>query len=159
MVNEDILYPFLNFFVILFSGLRQLFFLHTNDHMDNSKAIQQSWRSCFDSSLGLPWRAKHSLRRRRRKGLGIGRKGKRKRDWEERVRYTCYKNPHLFISADAGVCKFLIGWAVMSQSNLLAGILACISERQIWWRHQGNVFFWHELWKIQNYSNHVTPEH
>ena len=49
------------------------------------------------------------------------------------------------ISADAGVSKFLIGWAVMS--NLLACILACISERQIWYRHQGNVFYWHKLLK------------
>ena len=38
---------------------------------------------------------------------------------------ACYKNPPLFfISADAGVRKFRIGWAVMS--NLLACILACI---------------------------------
>ena len=33
----------------------------------------------------------------------------------------------LFISADAGFRKFVIGWAVMS--NLLACILACISVR------------------------------
>ena len=63
---------------------------------------------------------------------------------------ACYKNPLLFIAADAGVCKFLFGWAVMN--NLLACILACISERQTWWRHQGNVFYWHKLWKIK-----ITP--
>ena len=40
---------------------------------------------------------------------GIGRKGKRERDWGERVGDACYKNPLLFISADSGVRKFLIG--------------------------------------------------
>ena len=49
-----------------------------------------------------------SLRRRRRTGHRIGRKGKREGDWGERVRDACYKNPLLFISADAGVRKFLI---------------------------------------------------
>ena len=39
-----------------------------------------------------------------------------------------YKIPLLFIAADAGVRKFLIGCAVMGK--LLAGILAYISERQ-----------------------------
>ena len=47
------------------------------------------------------------------------------RSRRQRGRDACYKNPLLFISADAGVRKFLIGWAVMS--NLLACILACIS--------------------------------
>ena len=47
-----------------------------------------------------------SLRSRRE---GIGRKGKRERDWGERLGDAWYKNPLLFISADAGVCKFLIG--------------------------------------------------
>ena len=37
------------------------------------------------------------------------RKGKREGDWGERGRDACYKNPLLFISADAGVRKFLIG--------------------------------------------------
>ena len=32
----------------------------------------------------------------------------------ERGRDDCYKNPLSFISADAGIRKFLIGWAVMS---------------------------------------------
>ena len=45
----------------------------------------------------------------------------------ERGRDACFKNPLLFISAGAGVRKFLIGCAVMS--NLLACILACISVR------------------------------
>ena len=48
-----------------------------------------------------------SLRSRRRNGDGG--KGKREGDWGERERDACYKNPLLFISADAGVCKFLIG--------------------------------------------------
>ena len=48
-----------------------------------------------------------SLRSRRREA--IGRKGKRERDWGERVRDACYKDPFLFISKDAGVRKFLIG--------------------------------------------------
>ena len=58
-----------------------------------------------------------SPRGKREKGGGRGRRG----------RDACYKNPLLFISADAGVCKFLIGWAVMSK--LLACILGCISVR------------------------------
>ena len=58
---------------------------------------------------------------------GMGRKGKREGDWGERGSDACYKNPLLFISADAVIRKFLIGWAVMS--NLLACILACISVR------------------------------
>ena len=89
-----------------------------------------------------------SLHSRRREG--IRRKGKGERNWGERVGGACYNNPLLFISADAGVRKFQIGWAVMS--NLLACILACINERQTWCRHQENVFFWHKLWKIQ-----ITP--
>ena len=56
------------------------------------------------------------------------RKGKREGGRGERGREACYKNPLLFISADAGVRKFLIGWAEMS--NLLACILACISVRE-----------------------------
>ena len=71
-------------------------------------------------------------------------------EWGERVRDACCRNPLLFISADAGVHKFLISWTVMS--NLLAYIMACISERQTWCRHQGNVFYWHKLWKIE-----ITP--
>ena len=66
-----------------------------------------------------------SLHSRRREG--IRRKGKRKRNWGERVGDACYKNLFLFISADAGVRKFQIGWAVIS--NLLACILACIIMR------------------------------
>ena len=41
VVNKAILYPFFFKFFTLFSGLRQLFFLHTNDHMCTSKVIQQ----------------------------------------------------------------------------------------------------------------------
>ena len=41
--------------------------------------------------------------------MGMGGKGKREGDWGERERDACYKNTLLFISADAGVCKFLIG--------------------------------------------------
>ena len=48
-----------------------------------------------------------SLHSRRREG--IRRKGKRERNWGERVGDACYKNPFLFISADAGVRKFQIG--------------------------------------------------
>ena len=66
-----------------------------------------------------------SLHSRRREG--IRRKGKRERNWGERVGDACYENPFLFISADAGVRKFQIGWAVIS--NLLACILACIIMR------------------------------
>ena len=62
------------------------------------------------------------------------------------VKDACNKNPPLLISADAGARKFLISWTVMS--TLLACILACISERQTWHRHQGNVFYWHKLLKI-----------
>ena len=43
------------------------------------------------------------------RGRGQGEREKGKGDWGERGRDTCYKNPHLFISADAGVRKFLIG--------------------------------------------------
>ena len=46
------------------------------------------------------------------------------------VRDACHKNPHLFISADTGVRKILIGWAV--KSNLLT----CISKKQPWCRHR-----------------------
>ena len=54
----------------------------------------------------------------------VGDREEKERDWEERVRDACYKNPLLSI-----VRKFLIGCAVMSK--LLACILACIySERQ-----------------------------
>ena len=42
------------------------------------------------------------------RGRGYG-KGKKGGDWGERGRDACYKNPLLFISADAGVRKFLIG--------------------------------------------------
>ena len=59
--------------------------------------------------------------------MGMGRNGKREGDWGERGRDACFKNLLLFISADAGVRKFLIGWVVMS--NLLACIQACISVR------------------------------
>ena len=45
------------------------------------------------------------------KGRGIGREGKGR----------LQKEPSFFISADAGVCKFLIGLAVMSN------LLKCIS--------------------------------
>ena len=86
-----------------------------------------------------------SLHSRRREG--IRRKGKMERNWGERVGDACYKNLLLFISADAGVRKFQIGCAVMS--NLLACILACINERQTCCRHQANVFFWHKLWRIK----------
>ena len=55
------------------------------------------------------------------RGEEIGRKGKRERDWGERVGDACYKKPLLFISADAGVRKFLVGWAVMN--NWLTFIL------------------------------------
>ena len=58
---------------------------------------------------------------------GIRRKGKRERNWGERVGDACFKNSLLFISADAGVRKFQIGWAMMS--NLLACTLACIIMR------------------------------
>ena len=68
--------------------------------------------------------------RRSRRREGIGREWKRERDWGKRVGKACYKNPLLFISANAGVRKFLIGWAVMS--NLLACIVACM--RQTWCR-------------------------
>ena len=81
------------------------------------------------------------------RGRGHGGRDWREGDWGERVREACYTNPLLFIVADAGVRKFLFGWAVMN--NLLACILACISERQTWWRHQANVFYWHKLWKIK----------
>ena len=40
---------------------------------------------------------------------GVVKKRKREGDWGERGRDACYKNPLLFISADAGVRKFLIG--------------------------------------------------
>ena len=43
---------------------------------------------------------------------------------------ACHKNPLLFISADTGVRKILIGWAV--KSNLLT----CISKKQPWCRHR-----------------------
>ena len=43
------------------------------------------------------------------KGVGDREEGKREGDWGERERDACYKNPLLFISADAGVRKFLIG--------------------------------------------------
>ena len=66
-----------------------------------------------------------SLHSRRREG--IRRKGKMERNWGERVGDACYKNLLLFISADAGVRKFQIGWAVIR--NLLACILACIIMR------------------------------
>ena len=66
-----------------------------------------------------------SLHIRRREG--IWRKRNRERNWGERVGDACYENPFLFISADAGVRKFQIGWAVIS--NLLACILACIIMR------------------------------
>ena len=46
------------------------------------------------------------------------------------VRDACRKNPLLFISADTGVRKILIGWAV--KSNLLT----CISKKQPWSRHR-----------------------
>ena len=46
------------------------------------------------------------------------------------VREACHKNPLLFISADTGVRKILIGWAV--NSNLLT----CISKKQPWSRHR-----------------------
>ena len=46
------------------------------------------------------------------------------------VRDACHKNPLLFISADTGVRKILIGWAV--KSNLLT----CISKKQPWCRHR-----------------------
>ena len=61
-------------------------------------------------------------------------------DWGERVRDTCYKDPLLFISADVGIPKFLIGWAVMS--NLLTCI---ISKKQPWCSIKGNVFHWLSL--------------
>ena len=40
------------------------------------------------------------------RGYGEGEEGG---GWGERVRDACYKNLHLFISAEAGVRKFLIG--------------------------------------------------
>ena len=43
------------------------------------------------------------------KGVGDGEEGKREGGWGERVKDACYKNPPLLISADAEVCKFLIG--------------------------------------------------
>ena len=46
------------------------------------------------------------------------------------VRDACHKNPLLFISADTGVRKILIGWTV--KSNLLT----CISKKQPWCRHR-----------------------
>ena len=46
------------------------------------------------------------------------------------VRDGCRKNPLLFISADTGVRKILIGWAV--KSNLLT----CSSKKQPWCRHR-----------------------
>ena len=55
-------------------------------------------------------------------GVGDRKEGKKEGDWGERVRNACYKNPLLFISVDTSICKFLIGWAVMS--NLFACILA-----------------------------------
>ena len=51
------------------------------------------------------WHYSQCSRRRE----GIGRKGKWERDWGERVGDACYKKPPLFISAGAGVRKFLIG--------------------------------------------------
>ena len=50
----------------------------------------------------------------RGRGQGIGRKGKRGGGLGRGRGDACSKNPLLFISADAGICKFLIGWAVMS---------------------------------------------
>ena len=61
----------------------------------------------FHPSRCLHRLALHSQCSRRREG--IGRKGKRERDWGERVGDACYKKPPLFISAGAGVRKFLIG--------------------------------------------------
>ena len=84
------------------------------------------------------------------RGRGQGSKGKRDGDWGERVRNTYYKNLLLLISVDTGTRKLLIGWAVMS--NLLGCVLVCISDRQTRCRHQGNVFYWHKLWKIK-----ITP--
>lgn len=43
------------------------------------------------------------------RGKGIGKKRKREGGRGERGRDACHKNPLLFISADAGVRKFLIG--------------------------------------------------
>ena len=55
-------------------------------------------------------------------------KGKREGGRGERGRDACYiRTPFYSFTADAGVRKFLIGWAIMS--NLLACILACISVR------------------------------
>ena len=45
----------------------------------------------------------------RGRGWGIGRKGKRGGGLERGGGDACSKNPLLFISADAGVRKFLIG--------------------------------------------------
>ena len=61
----------------------------------------------FHPSRCLHRLALHSQCSRRREG--IGRKGKWERDWGERVGDACYKKPPLFISAGAGVRKFLIG--------------------------------------------------
>ena len=80
-------------------------------------------------------------------------KGKREGGRGERGRDACYKDPLLFISADAGVRKFLIDGAVMS--NLLACILAYISVRD---KHDEGIkkmcspVYWHKLWKIK-----ITP--
>ena len=60
-------------------------------------------------------------------GVERGKRWGKRRAVGERGRDACCKNRLLFISADAGVRKFLIGWAVMS--NSLACILACISVR------------------------------
>ena len=71
----------------------------------------------FQSQNGFEEPAKHASK-------GVGDREEKERDWGERVRHACYKNPLLSI-----VRKFLIGCAVMSK--LLACILACIySERQ-----------------------------
>ena len=66
-------------------------------------------------------------REERKKGRGLGREGK-----------GClpYKALFVFISA----------------ANSWLPILACISKRQTWCRHQANVFYWHKLWKIK-----ITP--
>ena len=53
----------------------------------------------------------------------------------ERVRDVCCKNLFLFTSADLGIKKFLIGWAIMSN------LLTCISKEQPWCSIKGNVFY------------------
>ena len=41
--------------------------------------------------------------------VSVREEGKKEGDWGERVRDACSKNSLLFVAADAGVCKFLIG--------------------------------------------------